>query len=137
MYFSKRMRRVVSNSSIRLYNESFYYHHHPTMTMRLSKKLLEWVEYNVFVRIEDEPLGAMKVTGNGTQLFVPVLHIIDKYFDHNKTDKTQVWLDAVMFAAMAGMIWDSDIDMMQKLHPVFSAITVELTKIDSQEKSSQ
>lgn len=105
--------------------------------MRLSKKLLEWVEYNVFVRIEDEWLGAMKVTGNGTQLFVPVLHIIDKYFDHNKTDKSQVWLDAIMYSAMAWMIWDSDIDMMQRLHPVFSAITVELTKIDSQGKSSQ
>lgn len=105
--------------------------------MRLSKKLLEWVEYNIFVRIEDEPLGAMKVIWNGTQLFVPVLHIIDKYFDHNKTDKSQVWLDAIMYSAMAWMIWDSDIDMMQRLHPVFSAITVELTKIDSQGKSSQ
>lgn len=105
--------------------------------MRLSKKLLEWVEYNVFVRIEDEWLGAMKVIWNGTQLFVPVLHIIDKYFDHNKTDKSQVWLDAIMYSAMAWMIWDSDIDMIQKLHPVFSAITVELTKIDSQGKSSQ
>jgi len=105
--------------------------------MRLSKKLTEWVSYNVFVRIEDEPLWHMNVTGNGTQLFVPVLHIIDKYFDHNKTNKEQVWLDALMFSAMAGMIWDSDIDMIQKLHPVFSAITVELTKIDSQEKSTQ
>lgn len=79
----------------------------------------------------------MNVVGNGTQLFVPVLYIIDKYFDHNKTDKTQVWLDAVMLAAMAWMIWDSDIDMMQKLHPVFSAITVELTKLDSQGKATQ
>lgn len=105
--------------------------------MRLSKKLLEWVEYNIFVRIEDEWLGAMNVIWNGTQLFVPVLHIIDKYFDHNKTDKSQVWLDAIMYSAMAWMIWDSDIDMMQRLHPVFSAITVELTKIDSQGKSSQ
>lgn len=105
--------------------------------MRLSKKLTDWVSYNVFVRIEDEPLGAMKVIWNGAQLFVPVLHIIDKYFDHNKTDKSQVWLDAIMYSAMAWMIWDSDIDMIQKLHPVFSAITVELTKIDSQGKSSQ
>lgn len=133
----KWMRKAVSSSSRKLYHNIYSYHHHPTMTMRLSKKLTDWVSYNVFVRIEDEPLWHMNVTGNGTQLFVPVLHIIDKYFDHNKTDKTQVWLDALMFSAMAGMIWDSDIDMIQKLHPVFSAITVELTKLDSQGKASQ
>lgn len=137
MYSKMWMRRAVLSSSRKLYHNIYSYHHHPTMTMRLSKKLTEWVSYNVFVRIEDEPLGAMKVIWNGTQLFVPVLHIIDKYFDHNKTDKSQVWLDAIMYSAMAWMIWDSDIDMIQKLHPVFSAITVELTKIDSQGKSSQ
>ncbi len=105
-------------------------------THQFLKVLKEWEQYSIFVDFQGEALGRLNCNGTGVPVFYAILHICVQYFKHNEIEPSQISLDSIYQMAQFWKIDEADILSLAKSHPLFSGIKVQITKLKSQEKST-
>jgi len=102
----------------------------------LIKPLKKWQWYSIFVDFGWEALGRLQCEGNDLPTFYAVLHILIKAFEHNKIEMSQIGLDDIHKAAQFWMLDTSDMRSICKVHPLWVDLNVQVSKLNSQEKST-